>query len=88
MDLFPGTRGVTLNNPFVCCNRHRFNRVPGAHLGIAYVSAASLRWAEGEGKGWAEGEYRFSSLMKQKIKCKNCAVFCFAGKRFFFIFMK
>jgi hypothetical protein len=59
MDLFPGTRGVTLNNPFVCCNRHRFNRVPGAHLGIAYVSAASLRWAEGEGKGWAEGEYRF-----------------------------
>ena len=55
MDLFPGTRGVTLNNPFVCCNRHRFNRVPGAHLGIAYVSAASLRWAEGEGKGWAEG---------------------------------
>jgi hypothetical protein len=27
------------------------------------------------------GEYRFSSLMKQKIKGKNCAVFCFAGKR-------
>jgi hypothetical protein len=23
----------------------------------------------------------FSSLMKQKIKGKNCAVFCFAGKR-------
>ena len=23
----------------------------------------------------------FSSLMKQKIKAKNCAVFCFAGKR-------
>jgi len=24
------------------------------------------------------------SLMKQKTKGKNCAVFCFAGKRFFF----
>ena len=35
------------------------------------------------------GEYRFSSLMKQKIKGKNCAVFCFAAKRFFkYIFMK
>ena len=30
----------------------------------------------------------FSSLMKQKIKGKNCAVFYFAGKRiFFFIIM-
>ena len=49
-------------------------------------------WAEGEGKGGVKGlssraevrekvrgEYRFSSLMKQKIKGKNCAVFCFAG---------
>ena len=34
------------------------------------------------------GEYRFSSLMKQKIKDKNCAVFCFAGKRkIFFIYL-
>jgi hypothetical protein len=34
------------------------------------------------------GEYRFSSLMKQKIKGKNCAVFCFAGKRkIFFIYL-
>ena len=32
------------------------------------------------------GEYRFSSLMKQKIKAKNCAVFCFAGKRKIFFF--
>jgi len=52
------------------------------------------RWVEGEGKGGVKGlssraqvrdkvrgEYRFSSLMKQKIKAKNCAVFCFAGKR-------
>jgi hypothetical protein len=27
------------------------------------------------------GVYRFSSLVKQKIKGKNYAVFCFAGKR-------
>ena len=52
------------------------------------------RRAEREGKGGVKGlssraevrekvrgEYRFSSLMKQKIKGKNCAVFCFAGKR-------
>ena len=40
-------------------------------------------WAEGEGKG----EYMFSSLMMQKIKGKNCAVFYFAGKRFFYIYL-
>jgi len=28
----------------------------------------------------------FSSLMKQKIKGKNCAVFYFAGKRIFFFY--
>jgi hypothetical protein len=28
--------------------------------------------------------YGFSSLMKQKIKGKNYAAFCFAGKRIFF----
>ena len=34
------------------------------------------------------GGHRFSSLMKQKIKGKNCAVFCFAGKRkIFFIYL-
>ena len=27
------------------------------------------------------GEYGFSSLVKQNKKEKNCAVFCFAGKR-------
>ena len=34
------------------------------------------------------GEYRFSSLVKQNKKGKNCAVFCFAGKRkiYFFIY--
>jgi hypothetical protein len=30
------------------------------------------------------GVYRFSSLVKQKIKGENYAVFCFAGKRIFF----
>jgi len=29
----------------------------------------------------------FSSLLKQKIKAKNCAVFCFAGKRKIFLFI-
>jgi hypothetical protein len=34
------------------------------------------------------GVYGFSSLMKQKIKAKNYAVFCFAGKKnYHFIFM-
>jgi hypothetical protein len=27
------------------------------------------------------GVYRFSSLVKQNKKGKNCAVFCFPGKR-------
>ncbi len=45
-------------------------------------------WAESEGKGFefarrvrVRGVYRFSSLVKQNKKRKNCAVFCFAGKR-------
>ena len=59
------------------------------------------RWIEGEGKGGVKGlssraevrvrvrgEYRFSSLVKQNKKGKNCAVFCFAGKRkLFFIYL-
>jgi len=42
--------------------------------------------------GWVEewvdirGVYMFSSLVKQNKKAKNCAVFCFAGKRFCFIY--
>ena len=43
-------------------------------------------------KEWVDirGVYWFSSLLKQKIKGKNCAVFCFAGKRknIFYLFMK
>jgi hypothetical protein len=31
------------------------------------------------------GVYRFSSLVKQNKKAKIYAVFCFAGKRFFFL---
>jgi hypothetical protein len=31
--------------------------------------------------------YRFSSLVKQKIKAKNYAVFCFAGKRKLLIYI-
>ena len=42
-------------------------------------------WAEGWVVGWAEREGKggcgFSSLMKQKEKGENYAVFCFAGKR-------
>ena len=41
-------------------------------------------------EGWRiqGGEYRFSSLMKQKLQGKNCAFFCFAGKNFFSSLMK
>ena len=35
----------------------------------------------GGGMGEGKGVYRFSSLVKQNKKGKNCAVFCFAGKR-------
>jgi len=31
------------------------------------------------------GVYRFSSLVKQNKKAKIYAVFCFAGKRIFFL---
>jgi GTPase SAR1 family protein len=33
------------------------------------------------------GVYRFSSIVKQKIKGENYAVFCFAEKRIFFLFL-
>jgi hypothetical protein len=33
------------------------------------------------------GVYGFSSLVKQKIQAKNYAVFCFAGKRNFFLYI-
>ena len=41
-----------------------------------------------EGRERVRGEYGFSSLVKQNKKGKNCAVFCFAGKRkIFFIYL-
>jgi hypothetical protein len=40
------------------------------------------------GRAKVRGEYGFSSLLKQNKKGKNCAVFCFAGKRkIFFIYL-
>ena len=45
-------------------------------------------WVDGVRYGWmgerrvrVRGVYRFSSLVKQNKKGKNCAVFCFTGKR-------
>jgi hypothetical protein len=35
----------------------------------------------GERREKVRGVYGFSSLVKQNKKGKNCAVFCFAGKR-------
>jgi len=43
-------------------------------------------WMDGQ-RERARGGCGFSSLVKQKIKGNNYAVFCFPGKRFFFIFM-
>ena len=49
--------------------------------GMGFESARRMREK-------VRGEYRFSSLMKQKIKGKNCAVFCFAGNsKMLFIYL-
>jgi hypothetical protein len=49
---------------------------------------------DGWRNGWIGGQrekvrgvYGFSSLMKQNKKGKNCAVFCFAGKRNYYIYI-
>jgi hypothetical protein len=49
---------------------------------------------DGWRNGWIGGQrekvrgvYGFSSLMKQNKKAKNYAVFCFSGKRNFFIYI-
>ncbi len=39
-------------------------------------------------KASERGVYEFSSLMKQNKKAKICAVFCFAKKNIFYLFMK
>jgi hypothetical protein len=41
----------------------------------------------GGGRMDIRGVYGFSSLVKQNKKAKNYAVFCFAGKRIFFIYL-
>ncbi len=50
------------------------------------LSALRKKHAQDEDGKWygvdiERGEYGFSSLLKQNKKGKNCAVFCFAGKR-------
>jgi hypothetical protein len=49
---------------------------------------------DGWRNGWIGGQrekvrgvYGFSSLMKQNKKGKNCAVFCFAGKENYYIYI-
>jgi hypothetical protein len=58
--------------------------------GIFRVGGEGLRYGRKDGwrYGWIGGQrekvrevYGFSSLVKQNKKGKNCAVFCFAGKR-------
>ena len=53
-------------------------------------------WTDGWGVryGWIGGQrekvrgvYGFSSLVKQNKRAKNCAVFCFAGKRKILFYM-
>jgi hypothetical protein len=46
-----------------------------------FIKPLSLGWMGGR-RVRVRGVYRFSSLMKQNKKGKNCAVFCFSG--FFF----
>ncbi len=74
----------------VACTRGRAGRSCEEALtrvGGRYVLVSVLfhePWAQ---VALVEGiEYGFSYLEKQNKKAKNCAVFCFAGKRFFFIY--
>jgi len=48
-----------------------------------FIKPLALGWIGGR-REKVRGVYRFSSLVKQNKKGKNYAVFCFAGKRFFF----
>jgi hypothetical protein len=63
---------------------------PFEHMLFSYAIEGFLGWgvwADGWAEEWVEewvrvrGVCRFSSLVKQNKKGKNCAVFCFAGKR-------
>ncbi len=62
----------------------------GGGMGFEFVRGGEGAEGEGGGMGFefvrgGEGEYGFSSLMKQNKKGKNRAVFCFDGKRIFFL---
>ena len=60
-------------------------RVQGMGGWVGFEFARRVRVFEFARPG---GEYVVSSLMKQKIKAKNYAVSCFAGKRkLFFIYL-
>jgi hypothetical protein len=62
----------------------------GLKVGCGGMGGRKDGWRNGWIGGQREkvrGMYRFNSLMKQNKKGKNCAVFCFAGKRNFFIYI-
>ena len=57
-------------------------RVGGEGLRYGRIGGRYVRYGRmGERRVRVRGVYRFSSLVKQNKKGKNCAVFCFAGKR-------
>ena len=64
-------------------------RVGGEGLRYGRIGGRYVRYGRmGERRVRVRGVYRFSSLVKQNKKGKNCAVFCFAGKRkIFFIYL-
>jgi hypothetical protein len=62
----------------------------GLKVGCGGMGGRKDGWRNGWIGGQREkvrGMYRFNSLMKQNKKGENCAVFCFAGKRNFFIYI-
>jgi hypothetical protein len=62
----------------------------GLKVGCGGMGGRKDGWRNGWIGGQREkvrGVYGFSSLMKQNKKAKNYAVFCFAGKRIFFIYL-
>jgi hypothetical protein len=62
-------------------NRRRYERMDGGGR------SKGFEFARG-GREKIRGQYRFSSLMKQKKRGRNCAVFCFPEKEFFlYIYM-
>ena len=71
----------------IACRRQVVAFAPKVIKCAAYGVAQGRGWRYGQMGGQRErarGGCGFSSLVKQKIKGKNYAVFCFAGKRIFF----